>query len=359
MDNNLEIQFEEVRFGDISSSSKYGSIPLNVIDVFRNNPSFGGEDEVVKIVAYAGNEIIGYTMPFNNRLLLNGEIIETQSGCTLYAKEKYKKYAVGAELFYRIVNLHHTKNCCFAGISQKALPLYKVLKLPIFKMFRFIYIRHSKSVFQSLFKTESKIINPIIIVVDCILSIHRRLLKQIYINTNDYRVELCDNVPDDVERIVREDSHPFMELHDKAWFEWVLNNSFKIDARLKKKLFVVKINDKIEAFFVIKQEFFKQASARGYKNVYLASIMEWGIDKNSCLTEDKLNMIALSFVDDDVDAVQIATDDSRIAKKYRMNLMKQMGNANMSVRVKSLIDNRLKDQNNWRLRMAAGDTMLD
>ena len=59
----------------------------------------------------------------------------------------------------------------------------------------------------------------------------------------------------------------------------------------------------VVGFFLIKQEFFEKASYRGFKNVYLGSVMDWGIAKGSKLKEKDIALLSLFSFDKNVDGV--------------------------------------------------------
>lgn len=325
-----------------------------------HNPSGFKDDEVCQILALDGDTVVGATNPFSGRLLLKGEVIPVQNGSYLFSHEDYRKDNVGGELFYRITTLHPTKNNFYAGISQMALPLYRALKYTVFGFPRLIYLRNSRSVVHSLLHSECWWTKPFVWLADTCLILHRGLLRlSANIRLGGYKVEEVKEVPKEVEDIVMSDEHPYMELHDKAWFEWSLNYSISEDERTKRRLYVIRKEEMIEGFFLIKQEFFKQASSRGFKNVYLGSVMEWGIAKESRLKEKDIALMSLSCFDKDIDGVQYASSDLKTIKQLKRCLFVQVGESNMGFRIKSVKDEAMKDISNWRIRLAASDTLLN
>lgn len=325
-----------------------------------HNPSGFKDDETCQILAVDGDVVVGATNPFSGRLLINGEVVPCQNGSYLYSHDDYRKDNVGGELFLRITNLHPTKNCFFVGISQMAIGLYRALKYSLFEFPRLIYLRKSRCVVQSILHSEASWTKPLIGLADIVLWLHRQIIK--VHNSIFYREYSIDNVkecPIDVERIVIQDKHPYKELHDKAWFDWSLNYSISEDERTLRRLYVIKKNGKIEAFFLLKQEFFEKASSRGFKNVYLGSIMEWGIGEDSHLTEKDIVLMSLSNFDNNVDGIQYATTEHKVAKLLKKWLFVGIGHANTGVRIRSIKDNTLKDINNWRLRLGGSDTVLN
>ena len=187
---------------------------------------------------------------------------------------------------------------------------------------------------------------------------HRFLIREKSLLAK-YRITESFEVPNEVIAIIEEDSHPYSEYHDKQWFEWNLHHTFREDSRIKKKLFLVKRGKVIEAFFIIKEEFFEQASRRGFKNVYLGSVMEWGIKKESTLTEDQLYVLAIDMFSNDIDGIQVASNDNQVLSRLKKKLFVGVGNANMAVRIKVPKFDDISDISKWRLRLACGDTLID
>ena len=368
MTKEHNIRFVNRTFGELERCDDLGlKDPYKIMDslgpkmreaVFHN-PSGFKEDEVCQILALDDDVVVGATNPFSGRLLINGEVVGCQNGSYLFSHEDYRKDNIGGELFLRITNLHPAKNCFFVGISQMAIGLYKALKYSLFEFPRLIYLRKSRSVLQSILHSEAFWTKPLIAMVDAGLWLHRQIINvHNSIFFRGYTIENVKECPKEVEQIVIQDKHPYKELHDKAWFDWNLNYIISEDPRTLRRLYVIKKNEKIEAFF-LKQEFFEKASSRGFKNVYLGSIMEWGIAEESQLTEKDVVLMSLNFFDKNVDGIQYATTEHKIAKQLKKWLFVGIGNANTGVRIRSMKDNSLKDINNWRLRLGGSDTVLN
>lgn len=365
----MEISFYNLTFKEFKQNRALGfkdpyhimsSLGPKMCDAVLNNPSGYKDDEVCQILALDGDVVVGCTNPFSGRLLLNGEEVACQNGSTLFSHEDYRKDNVGGELFLRITNLHPTKNCFFVGISQMATGLYKALKYSLFEFPRLIYLRKSRSVIQSILNSEASWTKPLIMMADAGLWLHRQIINvHNFIFYRGYSIENVKECPVEVEQIVIQDKHPYKELHDKAWFDWSLNYTISEDPRTLRRLYVIKKNGKTVAFLLLKQEFFEKASSRGFKNVYLGSIMEWGVANESRLTEKDIVLMSLKYFDNIVDGIQYATTEHKIVKQLKRWLFVGIGNANTGVRIRSMKDKSLKDINNWRLRLGGSDTVLN
>lgn len=367
--NNHNINFLERTFGELEK----GIVP-NVKDPYNimaslgpkmreavlHNPSGYLKDDVCQILALDGDVVVGATNPFSGRLYINGEVVPTLNGSYLFSHEDYRKDNIGGSLFLRETKLHPSGNTFFAGISKMAMPLYHALRFTVFEIPRLIYLRKSRCVIQSFLHSEGWWTKPIICFVDLFLLIHRAILKIITsLRLRNYKVVQSLSVPKEVEEIVLNEGHPFMELHDKAWFEWGLQYSISEDERTKRRLFIILHNDKIEGFILTKQEFFETASSKGFKNVYLGSVMEWGISKESKLMEKDIALLSLSCFDKTIDGIQYASSDQKTITYLKKCLYVKVGDVNFGFLIKSHKDKELKNIENWRLRIAASDTLLN
>lgn len=70
-------------------------------------------------------------------------------------------------------------------------------------------------------------------------------------------------------------------------------------------------------------------------------------------------MAAIRHMPKEVDGAEVATTDNKVAKRFKRHLFFPMGEANMAAYIQSFKDKSIKDINNWRVRLAAGDTLLN
>ena len=338
------------------------SVGLNAVTIktLLNKPTGYDPEEICQILVKDSSKTVGGVRCFTTRVCIDGEVKEIQSGSNLYVDEEYRKLDVGADLFMSFTFLHPSKCCLTGGISKMALKMYKALKYAIFETPRLIYLRKSRSVVHAVLKTESPMVTPLIWLTDGFLVIHRFIMALFTMGLiRKYIIRKESIVPDEVEQIAMCDGSRYYEVHDKKWFEWALKYSFSDDPRNKKKLYTVRKDGKIEAFFLTKMEFFEQASSRGFKNVLLGSVMEWGISNESRLQESDLYLMSLKCFPTDCDGIQIASANPKTIGRLKKYLFVGVGQSNMAVKLAGKKLKEYNDINQWRIRLAAGDTIVD
>lgn len=354
-------RYKEISDKNDKGCSEYGAaLNNNTIKTLLNKPTGYNPEEVCQVLIKDGEKIVGGVNCFTTRLFVDGIVSEIQSGSHLYVDEEYRKLDVGADLFMNFTFMHPSQCCLTGGISQMALKMYKALGYAVFEFPRLIYLRKSRCVIQAVFKSESLLLWPIIKLVDLCLFIHRGLVSLLTINLRRrYKVQEESIIPKEVESIAMDDGARYMEVHDKKWFEWALKYSFTDDPRNQKQLYTVKRNGQIEGFFLVKMEFFEQASSRGFKNVYLGSIMEWGISKESVLKVSDLYLLALKFFPNNCDGIQVASSNSKTMKRLKRYLFVGVGQSNMAAKIGGKKLKEYSDISQWRIRLAAGDTIVN
>lgn len=351
--NKKSLDFED-KYNIISSLN-----PL-MRKALLNKPIPYDENEVCQILAIANNIVVGVVNCFSSQLLLRGKKVPVQAGSYLYVHKDFRKYAIGGDLMMQYKSLHSSGNCIASGISQVAKPFYSILRYSIFEFPRFMFLRKCRSVLQTILKIDGVTLFCTSKVVDAGLWIYRNILfLYTSILTNNLTVTQPMDTPNEVENIILSDSHPFMELHDKKWIDWNLNYTFNEDKRNKKALYLIKKEQEIMGFFIIKIEFHKEASNRGFKNVYLGSVMEWGSKNEDILSEAMIHLLALKTFPKYIDGVQMATSSTKTQKIFKRIGFVHVGDANMAVFLKSVKEEGIKDINNWRIRLAASDTLIN
>lgn len=334
------------------------NLPSGNKKAILNNP-YLSEDDVVELIGIWNDKIVGaitYCFPLKIKIL--GFEYFVASGSTLYVEEDFRKESgMGAFLMIEKTKIHPSKNCLSSGISKMALPLYKKLKYTVFETPRLINIIHSKPVVEHYVPLGTVVIRMISLLIDSCLNICRYIiLKQN--NLTKYTCRRVNNVSEEILEIIKEDTHECCEVHDRAWWSWILNNSISGGCS-SKELYEIVEDNTVVGFFFNKIEFHETASSRGFKNVNLGSVIEWGFKQESSLDEYKTQILAIQNMPKNVDAVEVLSTNDRVVSKLKRSIMIPIGHANIALRLKGVQKGVWKDKANWRIRLAAGDVPIN
>ena len=161
--------------------------------------------------------------------------------------------------------------------------------------------------------------------------------------------------------LAREGTQRFFEIHNAQWFRWVLTNSFSEQGSAV--AYLVYDDDIPIGFFMVKKRFHEQASHRGFKNVWLGSVVEWGC-KSGC--EKKLIWQIVLWAmktRKDLDAVEFAVCEPCVQKFLRRLGWQHVGDANFCFKICPecgfAVPDGMEDMSNWRLRPGMGDVALN
>lgn len=332
-------------------------------DVFVANP-FAELDDPALLLAVRGDEVLGSVFTFPLEISLkSGRLFKVCAGSTLFVNPKSRGMGIGSSLTIRRLQLTKDKIAIASGLSGMSLPIFKKKGFDVFPLKRYIFLKNSRPVIEMFF-TRGYLVKIGTIVTNCFVSLWRLLLQfQVGLIYKGLSVIEILEATQEVEDIVNQDKSLFRENHTKEWFNWVLKGGFVDDYRSKQHLFLVKDEEKTIAFFMTKERFHKEASHRGFKNVILGSVIEWGILENIKLTENQLLLLALLSFGKHVDAVEICSAYDSINRFLKHRLLIQVGESNFAI--KAADDSPLQQypeyhkQGSWRIRPAASDNSFD
>ena len=166
-----------------------------------------------------------------------------------------------------------------------------------------------------------------------------------------------------LERLVQSEKKRFSEAHDKSWFKWVLTNSFSQDGPAR--AYLIERNGKSTAFYMTKRRYYAQASHRGFKNVWLESLVEWGCEDGEYDVLWAGIVVHALRCRADCDAFELPAFDERMCKSARRIGWRQVGKANCAFMVNpkcreefaSIMED-MSCVDNWRLRPGMADVAL-
>lgn len=331
------------------------------ISVLKKNPNIRSNEDVFQILALYNNEVIGTEIHIPIKIVVDDNILGTLTGHCLFVNPQCRGMGIGRYLADQRLAYSDTKSLLLCNVSQMH-PYLKGKDRLVFFMPRLIFLRKSYSVIEN--KANSLIAKLFSPLVDCVISFHRYLLlkqKNRILNLG-FKVECVDYVPDSLFDILRKDTSRFKELHNKEWFEWVMSNSLITDDAVQKRLYMVYKDKTPVGFFMTKQKFYANASHRGFKNVTLGSIMEWATIDELVISNEDLCMLAIMSFGDEVTAVELCCENTKMARYFRKKGLHQVGCSNVVLKwdkdSEFAFIKGINDSQNWRLRPAMGDNSL-
>ncbi len=160
--------------------------------------------------------------------------------------------------------------------------------------------------------------------------------------------------------LISSDPHRFRENHTVDWLKWHLDYAFhQYDPC---KLFAVEKDGRMCAFYMTKRKFYEQASSRGFANLWLGSIVEWGTASTFAGMKPWIVVRAALEMRKCCDAVEVVTLDKSILRLLRLTGFVHVGDSNF--RITAGAESPLRqhegwdDLENWRLRPAMCDNAI-
>ena len=335
-------------------------------NAFICNPYLQEDDAICEWVGFADGKPAGFNYSFPIRIWADGVSYGGTTGSCLNVEEWARKTDLGLILPAKGVEITSKDGIAIAAAcSQMAVPLHKINGYKYFFSPRYIALWRCRSVVERFLPRW--LAKPISMIGDIVLWLYACLLRIIAnCALRGYRV--VEVAPNDetgqqtMAEIVAKDGHRFREDHDAAWFKWHMTCSFSEQGPCRGFLLLSKKEGKSVAFCLVKRRFHKQASNRGFKDVWLGSIVEWGTLPGY---EKKMGWMILALAlrfEHDCDAVEFATDDVVLGCFARRLGWRKVGDVNVGVKIMKNFplfgDGAIKEQSNWRIRPGMGDNAL-
>ena len=333
---------------------------------FLANPYLESPNDICEWVGYADGKPAGFNYSFPIRVWADGKSYHGTTGSCLNVQEWARKTDLGLILPAKGVEITSKDGVAIAAAcSQMAVPLHKINGYRYFFMPRYIALWKSRSVVECL--APRWLAWMLVPIADVALGAYRFALRGI-VACKSLRFRVDEVSADDgsaireMAEIVSSDPRRFREDHDERWFKWHLTCSFSKEGPCKGFVLKEKRTDTVVAFALAKRRFHEKASHRGFRNVWLASIMEWG-----CLPgyEKALKWFLASLAlrhASSCDATELAPDDVTLGAFVRKLGWRQVGESNVGVKVMKNFpfwgDSAIKEQSNWRVRPGMGDNAL-
>ena len=340
-----------------------GKIPENYLRFLMKNP-FSYDGAPIMLRVEEKDICIGSVYAFPIQLCYkNSETFTACAGSTLFVNPQSRGKGIAKSLTLKRLDLSKDKIAIASGLSSMSLPLFKKLEFNIFMSQRNIFLKNSRPVVE-IFLKNSFFLTLFSSIANIFLKLQRSILnwqrKRIF---TGFKVEETTTVPQEVADIVANDTALFRENHTKEWFEWVLKGGFTDDTRSTQHLFVVKQANEIIGFYMTKERFHEQASHRGFRNVILGSVIEWGVKQSVSIKDEYLVLDAILSFGKHVHAVEVCSAYANINRFLKKRFLISIGKSNFAIRAQDDSPfakySEYKNQCNWRIRPAASDNSFN
>jgi len=333
--------------------------------VFAANPFCRGGDPVTRIVLTADGAVAGGEYVYPVDILADGKIVACGSGSETSVKEEYRKSAVGLEFLSSEGPIEESSQISLGcGMAQRYARIHKLFGYKIFPMPRLMAVFRSRSVVEMY--VPHCLVAALSVFVDIGLLLWWRMVAlRGALQLRGYEIrEVKSGEAELLSRIaelVQSDGKRFKENHCAEWFYWHMTQSFRKEGPAR--LYAVQKNGSPVAFFMTKRRFYAQASSRGFKNVMLGSVIEWGVKQGmERMLVPVVRAAVLRLRREKVDAVEVTTPDEVLIGGLRRCLMMPVGESNFGIRVGGKSELAAVDgwdePKNWRLRPAMCDNGL-
>ncbi len=332
-----------------------------VRQIIAIHPHSKVDDDFCEVICLVNNYIVGVVYYFNTKMLVDNQIVRASTGSSLLISKKFRKFAtLGIELVEQSYN-PKTQFFISGGMSENAFKIHSYFGAKKFSLERYLFINNSKTIYKSFFNFKI-----LILLLSTITNLFISLLRGILNLFVRYKIsglviKEVNDVPDEMNELNFLNKKKYQEVHDKAWFEWVLNNSFYNERKFKKKLFTVRSrSNRLVAFFMTHEREYKKIDK--FHDLVVGSVIEWETFEPHSIKEELLLMCAFRSFGKNIDIIEISTSNKKIGQILRNIGMRRKGARNVVVNFVRKSDNGkyadFFDENNWRLRPALCDTAM-
>lgn len=331
---------------------------------FVNNPYLVHWNNYCQQVCHVDGVAFGCEVQFPLRLKTPVDTRTILAGSTTFVAKEYRKCGAGAG--FSVGREQKAKGYGTAGssMSQMMVRVYRMAGVHIFDMPRYILLFRSRPVVEM--KLRGALLKFCSMCVDCALSIWYWLAGW-FVRWKCRGLEFVDVSPADgtaiesAAQLVAQDPHQFAEVHDAQWFMWMMTESFEKSGPMS--LTLVKRGGETVGFYMTKKRFHEQASSRGFKNVWLGSIMEWQVKADCEKLQPWILARAALAMRKQVDACELLTVDGAIASRFKRLGALHVGDGNYAFSPSAgdplWNDVGLHDVDCWRMRPALCDAGLN
>lgn len=330
-----------------------------IADALLSNP-FAADDDLCLFRVFDKGANIGGNINIPGQVTINGRNFKSLISSHTCVAEEARATGLGLELWDRCLDRAPSGLVTASSCSQMKIAVSRATGCTIFYSPRLIMLKKSRSVVEMKLRgIAGRMVSALI---DCGLALYWAVIGLVSrLRTCGLAITTVDPTDsaalETIARIVESEKVSCGEVHDARWFKWMTTQSFSKDG--PNKLLLISRGNTPVAFVMYKKRFHEQASHRGFKNVWLASIMEWGALPECRAKLSAILMRVASKIVKGCDAIEVIATEASVEKPLRRALWQHVGDGNFVFKVGkgSPLEAfpTMHERANWRLRPAMGD----
>ena len=307
------------------------------------------DDKTAMYLILDDKKEVGRCFMYGSRVKAGEIINDVQCFFALEACKQYRNDGVGTSLMlYPLTNKEYDF-VLIAGMTQMVLPMYRKLKYHIFEIPQFVKLQNSRYILMPygikgpVLKIVSGLFNALIKLKDIPNKIKSKNLNKRFLVKKEYVV------PDWAGELATNDGHKYMEVHDKKWLQWCLdNNTNGFENDIQSFYSVYDKNNKPLGFFMTKERLITEAGR--IKDSIRGTVVEWGTYDDTILSEAEINILALQTFTKNVDLIVTLACKEKTQKTLKKLGFVQRGIYPIGFRDNKNIYKDANDKDLWRLR---------
>ena len=137
------------RFSDFQDLNSYLDFPQEKVAVFQRNPYLSSGQVTAQILGVIDGKIMGAVGAFPLPIVAEKDRYEVGAYPLIHVHPDYRWTMYGVELVGKMMDLPVDKGMIGYGLSKQSLRLDRCLKIPLFDVKQFAYVRRSRHFFSS------------------------------------------------------------------------------------------------------------------------------------------------------------------------------------------------------------------
>lgn len=360
----MDITLQRITYKDLrdqtwtSADDNYGMISEYLTSSVRStllaNPNLNDEHKSAINTIICDGIIAGRNMLMPTKLKINDEIIMAQTGGSYEIAEQFRGHGLGTVAFRD--SIMNSEYAPYIGqlYSTTAAAIVRKLGLIIFEFPLYYKLCNSRPFLEAkgvsgfTLKVGTIIINALLRLSNIPNTFRLKKIKTFY------RARKESVIPAWIDELTLYDGHEFMEVHDRGWLQWCLDNKCTENSNDQQSFYTVYDRQgNPKGFFMTKERF--ERSQGKYKNVVRGTIVEWGSYSKEELSEIDLNLLAIDSFGTRVDNITTMLSDIKAMKK--MGFIRH-GSYQISIKPGEINQDGISERNKWRIRYGGCNTII-